>query len=119
MSEYQKVFIFINNNISRNNHPSFVLVFLKNKEGKTVKKIEERALFADKNFQDISGLLIGLKEAIRFGAKKILVLTDNLFLQNIIRNGIRENHYFDHYGFFPDIIEMMNNFDEIGVKVVA
>ena len=117
MKEFRQFFIGVNN-ISRKNNRSFIRVLLKDREGKIIKEIEENALFKDKNFRDLSGLYIGLKEAENFGAKKILILTDNFFLRSLIKNGHGED-YMDYYGFYNDINRMINNFEEVRVKVVA
>jgi hypothetical protein len=117
MKDFQRCFILINN-MSLRNDPSYVRVSLKDREGKTIRKIEENALFSDKNFRDISGLYIGLREAEHCGVKRIMVLTDNSFLGTIIKNGLGES-YVDYYGFYYDIKRLMCNFEEVGVKVVA
>ncbi len=117
MKEFQRYFILINN-MSLKNNPCYVRVSLKDREGKTVKKIEEHALFSDKNFRDLSGLYIGLKEAEHFGVRRILILTDNAFLGTIIRNGMGDG-YTDYYGFYPEIKKMINAFEEVSVKLVA
>lgn len=117
MEEFQQFFILINN-MSLKNNPFYIRVSLRDKEGRTIKRIEENALFSDKNFRDLSGLFIGLKEAEVLGLKKVLVLTNNAFLGTIIKNGLGEG-YMDYYGFYPDIKKMIANFDEVGVKVVA
>jgi len=116
MRELQQFFISINN-MSLENNLYNVCVSLKDKEGKIIKKIKENALLPDKNFRDLSGLYIGLKEAENFGVRRILILTDNSFLGTIINNGLRED-YMDYYGFYDDISNMIDNFEEVRVKVV-
>lgn len=117
MEEFQQFYILINH-LSFKNNPSHIRVSLKDKGGKIIKEIKENALFMDKNFRDLSGLYIGLKEAKKFGAKRILILTDNFFLRTIIKNRQRES-YINYYGFYNDINRMINNFKEVRVEVVA
>ena len=116
MEKLQQFFVLINNMAFRSN-PKYIRVSLKDREGKVIKKIEEKALFKDKNFRDLSGLYMGLKEAENFGAKRILILTNNSFLSAVIKNGHGEEDI-DYYGFYNDINRMINNFEEVRIKVV-
>ena len=103
MKELHQFFILINNMSLRTN-PSNVCVSLKDKEGKIIKKIEENALLPDKNFRDLSGLYIGLKEAENFGVRRVLILTDNSFLGAIIKTGLRKD-YMDYKEVILDKLE--------------
>jgi len=80
--------------------------------------IEEKALLSDIDFRDLSSLCIGLTEAKGFKIRRILILTNNALLETIIKNGTGEE-YIDNYGFYPDIKKLMNNFEEVAVKVIG
>lgn len=86
-------------------------------DGNTLKIIEEKALLSDKNFRDLFGLYIGLKEALKFKYQSILILTNNILLGTIIKSGFRKG-YTDDYGLYPNIRELSDNFKNIEVKVV-
>jgi hypothetical protein len=117
MKDDRQIFILINKRPLKDS-PSHVRIALKDTKGKTVKKIEEYALLSDKNFRDLSGLIIGLKEAISLGIGKILILTNNAFVGIMVKNGPGEG-YVDYYGFYPDIKRLISGFEEVGVKVVG
>ena len=57
-------------------------------------------------------------EAKGFQIRRVLILTNNALLETIIKNGTGEE-YIDNYGFYPDIKKLMNNFEEVAVKVIG
>ena len=103
--------------MSLRDSPLYIRILLKDMEGKTLKKIEENALLSDKNFRDLFGLYIGMKEALKFKFKRILILTNNVLLGSIIRTGFRKG-YSDVYGLYPNIRELSNSFKNIEVRFV-
>ena len=109
-------YIFINN-MSLKDSPFYIRILLKDMEGKTLKTVEEKALLSDKNFRDLFGLYIGLKEALKFKFKRILILTNNSLLGAIIKPDFKK-HYTDDYGLYPNIKRLSNNFKNIVVRVV-
>lgn len=117
MKELQQFFISLNNERSKDD-PYSIKVFVRDGEGKLLKRIEEMAVFSDKNFCDIYGLLIGLKEAIKLGVKKVFILTDNSQLAKFINNGYGED-FTDHFGFYSDIKSIINNFEKVNIRVVC
>ena len=102
MEELQRSFISLNNQRLEND-PHYIKVSVKDWEGKLLKKIEEMAVFSDKNFCDICGLFIVLREAEKLGVKKIIILTDNTQLGKFINNGHGED-FTDSFGFYPDFL---------------
>ena len=113
MKKLPQFFIFINNRSLKNNS-LYIHVSLKDEEGETIRKIEENALISDKNFRDLSGLFIGLKEALTLKAGEIFIISDNDILRTLITNEIRED-YIDPYGFYPDIKKLINKFEEVKI----
>lgn len=116
MEKICKFYIFINN-IPLEDSPFYIRILLKDMEGRIHKKIEEKALISDKNFRDLYALYIGLKEALKLKYKRILVMTNNVLLGTIIKSGFKKG-YRDDYGLYPNIKELINNFKDIGVRVV-
>lgn len=117
MEEFQRSFISLNNQRSKND-PYCIKVFVRDGEGKLLKRIEEMAVFSDKNFCDIYGLLIGLREAEKLGVKKVFILTDNTQLEKFINNGHGED-FTDHFGFYPDIKSLINKFEKVNIRVIC
>ena len=117
MEELQQSFISLNSQRFKDN-PYSIKVFVRDGEGKLLKRIEEMAVFSDKNFCDICGLFIGLREAIKLGVKKVLILTDNSQLAKYIDNSHGED-FTDPFGFYPDIKSLINKFEKVNVRVVC
>jgi len=76
VKELQRSFIFLNSQRFKNDQ-CCIQVFVKDGKGKLLKRIKERALFSDKNFCDICGLFIGLREAKNLGVKMIIPYWEN------------------------------------------
>jgi hypothetical protein len=72
MQESQWLYIHINNTVTPKDQ-CYVQVSLKDSEGKAVEEIVENALLSDRNFRDLSGLLIGLTAARKLGIRRILI----------------------------------------------
>jgi hypothetical protein len=116
MQESQWLFIHINNTVTTRDH-CYVQVSLKDREGNTVEEIVENALLSDRNFRDLSSLLIGLTAARKLGIRRILILTNNIFLGTIIKNGQGKDCW-DCFGFYPDLKGLIGSFEEVEVNVV-
>lgn len=117
MEEFQQSFISLNNQRSKDD-PYSIKVFVRDGEGKLLKRIQEMAVFSDKNFCDIYGVLIGLREAIKLGVKKVLILTDNTQLIKFINNVYGED-FTDHFGFYNDIKSLINKFEKVNIRLVC
>ena len=117
MEELQQSFISLDNQRSKDD-PYSIKVYLRDGDGKLLKRIEEMAVFSDKNFCDIYGLLIGLKEAIKLGVKKVLILTDNTLLGKFIDNGYGE-YFMDSFGFYPDIKSLITKFEKVNIRLIC
>lgn len=65
MEELQQSFISLNNHRSKDD-PYSIEVFVRDGDGKLLKRIQVMAVFSDKNFCDIYGLPFGLIEAENF-----------------------------------------------------
>ncbi|MEW6379332.1 MAG: hypothetical protein AB1611_06970 [bacterium] len=98
--------------------PPFIKVSLMDGKGRTVDEVLENALLPDKNFKDFSGLFIGLTRAERIGGKRILIITDNILLQILIKSEAA-GAWKDSYGFHADIKRLMNNFEEVKVEITG
>ena len=98
-------------------NPFYIRILLMDMKGKTLKTVEEKALLSDKNFRDLFGLYIGLKEALKFKFKKILILTNNSLLGAIIKPDFKK-HYKDDFGLYPNIKRLSDRFKDIGVRVI-
>ncbi|MGA1875168.1 MAG: hypothetical protein ACMUIA_06150 [bacterium] len=116
--EDSHTFIIIVDDLSLKNYSSHVHVLLKNERGKIIKTVIENALLHDKDFRDISGLYIGLKEAAKAKAERILIVTDNPFLGAIMKEGIKGDCEGD-YGFYPDIEKLVAGFEEVKIELVS
>ena len=117
MQESQWLFIHINNKVTTRDH-CYVQVSLEDRAGKTIKEIVENALLSDRNFRDLSGLLIGLTAARKLGIRRILILIDNIFWGTIIKHG-QEEGYRDCFGFYPDLKGLIDSFEEVEVNVAS
>ena len=117
MKELQRSFIFLNSQRFKNDQ-CCIQVFVKDGKGKLLKRIKERALFSDKNFCDICGLFIGLREAKKLGVKNVFILTDNTLLGKFINNGHGED-FVDLFGFYPDIKALISKFEKVNLRVVC
>ena len=109
-------YIFINNMPLKDN-PSCIRILLMDTEGKALREVEEKALISDKNFRDLFGLYIGMKEALKFKFRRILILTNNSLLGAIIKTDFRM-HCTEDYGLYPNIKRLSDNFKKIEVRVV-
>ena len=117
MEELQQLLISLNNQRSKDD-PYSIKVFVRDGEGKLLKRIEEMAVFSDKNFCDIYGLFVGLREAKKLGVEKVLILTDNTQLPKFISNGHSED-LTDFLGFYSDIKSLINKFEKVSIEVVC
>jgi hypothetical protein len=111
-------FRIIINDLPLKNNSSYVHVLLKNEKGKIIKTVTEHALLHEKDFRDISGLYIGLKEAAQAKAERILILTDNPLLGVLIEEGMKSDCG-EYYGFYPDIKKMVSGFEEVKMEIVS
>ncbi|MEW5803456.1 MAG: reverse transcriptase-like protein [bacterium] len=122
MKEPEQFFILINNFIDSNllslRNSSSIHVSLRDKKGTVVEEITENALLSDKDFRDLSGLSIGLTRAKKLGARKILIVTNNIFLGILIKNEPGKA-WRDNYGFHADIKRLINTFELVEVKIVS
>jgi hypothetical protein len=111
-------FRIIINDLPLKDNYSYVHVLLKDEKGKIIKTVTEHALLHDKDFRDISGLYIGLKEAAQAKAERILILTDNPLLGAIIKGELKSDCG-DYYGFDPDIEHMVAGFEKVKMEIVS
>ena len=128
MKTLDQFFILINDNIDSNIpstgdppssvDPPSVRVSLKDREGKLIEEITENALLSDQNFRDLSGLSIGLTQAKKRGARRILIITSNIFLEILIKNEPGRT-WKDNYGFHSDIKKMITHFEQVEVKIIS
>ncbi len=116
MQESQWLFIHINNTVATRDH-CYVQVILKDMEGKTVEEIVENALLSDINFRDLSSLLIGLTAARKLGIRRILILTNNIFLGTMIKKGQGADCW-DCFGFYPELKGLIYRFEKVKVNIV-
>lgn len=108
--------LFING-FKQNNPCSrqFVEVVVKDTQDNLISTIRENATVANKDIQDYSALLVGLKKASGLGAHHITIFLDNQELcDQILNNNMHADHILSI--FYREVKELLKDFDSVTVK---